>query len=85
MLGSLSIAIEDYAALSVAAKNESVRLGAIKRRVETQLRRFELMLDHGLVPRTLSDAELREPLQTIFEILPALTTSAPSSSSRSAS
>lgn len=69
LLESLAVAIEDYALLTETTGNENVRLGAISRRVDTQLRRFQLMREYGLVPQALPEVRVIDMLRGVLEIV----------------
>ena len=69
ILESLAVAAEDFNEVAQTTKNESNRIGAIRHRVDTQLRRFELMRQFGLVPEGQSEAHLRGALEVVLAVL----------------
>lgn len=69
LLESLAIAAEDLAELAESTGNDSIRIGAIKSRVDMQLRRFELMRQYGLAPWGQSEAEVMEALGVVLGVL----------------
>ena len=68
ILESLDVAAEDLVTVFETTENDSVRLGAVKSRVDIQLRRFDLMRQFGLVPPGPSEAEVVEALGVLSQI-----------------
>jgi len=75
ILESLAVAAEDFNEVAQTTDNASNRIGAIRHRVDVQLRRFELMRQFGLVPAGLSEAELLETLNVVLGVLSRATLS----------
>jgi hypothetical protein len=68
----LDAAIEEYAKLSETTGNDSIRLGAIKARLEAQARRLELKRFCGLLPWDLGQVVSATATRLIVEELIAI-------------
>ena len=69
LLESLYAAIEDCAELGATTDKEYFALAAIHKRVELQLKVFELKREYGLVARGVGDAEIKAALQAVLDVL----------------
>ena len=75
ILEALSAAAEDFSDLARNTNNEAIRMGAIRHRIEMQLRRFDLMRQFGLIPTGQSEVEIFDVLETILGVLSQIETS----------
>lgn len=68
-IASLEVSIADYDSRAVGAKNESVRLGALNKRVELQAQLFDLRREYGIVPAPDELWAATEFIQLVLELL----------------
>ena len=72
-IDALDAVIDELAQLAEATPNDSVRLGAIKAKMEAQARRLDLKRAAGILPWNLRplkvDWEFREVAATLLEVM----------------